>query len=138
MAQLTELLELTTEQQAQVKALIATSRERARASRQGGEVAGAAAKARAQFDASIIAILTPEQSKTYQASREGNGTRRGRIWVVDGSGGVKPVELVLGISDGATTEVVSGAIQEGESVIVGYANPTAARSGPRGLPGFGR
>lgn len=139
LAQLTELLDLNPEQQAQVKALLAGSRERARASRQGGEVpAGAAAQARAQFDASILAILTPEQRKTYQASREGTAPRRGRVWIVDNNGGVKPVELVLGISDGATTEVVSGVLQEGESVIVGYANPTATRSGPRGLPGFGR
>lgn len=138
LAQLTELLNLSSEQQAQVKALIASSRERSRAARQGGESVGAAAQARSQFDSSIIAILSPEQRETYQASREGTATRRGQVWVVDGNGGAQPVELVIGISDGSATEVVSGDIQEGESVIIGYANPTAKRSGPRGLPGFGR
>lgn len=143
LAQLTKLLDLTSEQQAQVKTLIAGSRERQRAARQGGQAGAPASgqQARAQFDAALMAMLTDEQREKYRVSieaRNGSGTRRGRVWVVDGHGGARPIELELGISDGAMTEVVSGDIQEGESIIIGYVNPTAARSGPRSLPGFSR
>ena len=153
LAELTELLALTPEQQAQVQELMASQRERMRAARQanaGGEGAAAAGgaraagqQARAQFESALTSILTPEQLQKYKASleaRNGSGTRRGRAWIDDGEGGVKPVDLVLGITDGATTEVVSGDVHEGEAVIVGVGSQTtaSARPGGRGLPGFGR
>jgi HlyD family secretion protein len=152
LTQLTALLDLSADQQSQVKSLMAGSRERVRAARQGGEgdspMGGQAGdgramaqQARAQFESALTAILTPVQFEKYKVVREarnGGGTRRGRVWIDDGNGGAKPVDLILGITDGATTEVVSGDLDEGESVIVGNANPTTARPTSRGLPGFGR
>jgi HlyD family secretion protein len=43
-----------------------------------------------------------------------------RIWVEAPGGEVKPLLLKTGISDGRFTEIVSGSLQEGEKVIVGY------------------
>jgi HlyD family secretion protein len=48
----------------------------------------------------------------------------GRIYVLDSEGQPKPIALRLGITDGATTEIVAGDIAEGTGVIVG--------GGPRG------
>lgn len=154
LAELNELLALTPEQQSQVQELMVSMREKMRAMRQvsaGGEGAAASGgaraagqQARAQFESALTSILTPDQLTKYKASleaRNGSGTRRGRVWIDDGEGGAKPVDLVLGISDGASTEVVSGDLHEGDAVIVGIGSQTttAARpAGRGGLPGFGR
>ncbi len=44
------------------------------------------------------------------------------LWVLTEQGKVKPVLIRAGISDGNFTEVLDGAIREGERVIVGYAS----------------
>ncbi len=145
LAQLTRLLDLTAEQQRHVKSLIADSRRQVRASRQdaaGGEgVAGgnraAGQQARAQLETQIAAVLTPDQLEKYRAARE-SGTRRGRVWITDVDGDLTAVDVTLGITDGATSEVVRGDLREGDMVIVGVANAGGARPASRGLPGFGR
>jgi HlyD family secretion protein len=86
----------------------------------------------------IREILTGEQRARYDAQlvgRDGgeSGGTPGRVWVVDGD---KPraVTLVLGLSDGSTTEVLRGELQEGQEVIVGTVSGTApgrAGTGPR-------
>ena len=88
-------------------------------------------------------VLTPQQLVKYKASleaRNGSGMRRGRVWIDDGEGGAKLVDIVLGITDGANTEVISGDLHEGDAVIVGVGNQTTTAAQPRrrGLPGFGR
>jgi multidrug efflux pump subunit AcrA (membrane-fusion protein) len=118
--------------------------ESANAGSSGGGARAANQQARAQFETALTTILTPQQLEKYKASREaqnGSGTRRGRVWIDDGEGGVKPVDLVLGITDGVNTEVVAGDLHEGESVIVGVGSQTTASARPAGrggLPGFGR
>jgi HlyD family secretion protein len=159
LSELTELLALTPQQQTQVQELMTSMREHMRAAQQaagnnGGESANAGSatgstraanqQARAQFETALTTILTPQQLEKYKASREaqnGSGTRRGRVWIDDGEGGVKPVDLVLGITDGVNTEVVAGDLHEGESVIVGVGSQTTAAARPAGrggMPGFGR
>jgi len=51
-------------------------------------------------------------------SSPGEGTLAGRVWVLSAGGKPKPVPVVLGITDGTSSEVVSGNIQEGAEVIV--------------------
>jgi HlyD family secretion protein len=70
----------------------------------------------------ITAILDPEQQKRYAeivASETGRAvTGSGRVFVlVDG----KPSEVALrtGLTDGTSTEIVSGSLKEGDAVIVG-------------------
>ena len=50
----------------------------------------------------------------------------GRVWVLGAEGKPKAVNVVLGISDGSSTEVVSGELKEGQEVIVGPSPGAAA------------
>jgi len=86
----------------------------------------------------IREILTPEQQTRYDESsgggaggREAPGGSPGRVWVMDGDK-LKAIQLTLGISDGASTEVLRGDLAEGQDVVIG-----AAGSRPGGAPGQG-
>ena len=58
------------------------------------------------------------------------------MFVVDADGTPKPVPVVIGITDGTMTEVISGDIAEGTQVIVGGGPRPAANpaQGPRPGP----
>jgi len=139
-AQLTRLLDLTADQQQQVKALVAESRERLAAQRQqvrpqagdgpgagsAGDVNSAlranAQRLRGQFDTAVAAILTPVQLTKLQEARaaraEAAVTRRGQVWVMEG-GKPKAVPVVTGVTDGGFTELLRGDLKEGQDLIVG-------------------
>jgi HlyD family secretion protein len=156
-AQLTKLLDLTADQQQQVRALVAESRERAALQRQQAanqrqpqpgdpraptpEGAASAQRAgsqrlRAQFDTAVAAILTPEQLTKMQEARaargEGGNNKRGQVWVMDGDR-PKAVSIVTGVTDGGFTELVRGDLTEGQEVITGL-NFGAKASTSGGLP----
>jgi len=46
-----------------------------------------------------------------------------RVYVLDKEGKASPVEITTGITDGSSTEVLSGDLKEGDEVIMGYATP---------------
>jgi HlyD family secretion protein len=50
---------------------------------------------------------------------------RGRVWVSDGEF-VRPVDVLVGLSDGVVTEVVGGELPEGTPVVVGEASADPA------------
>jgi len=157
-AQLTRLLDLTADQQQQVKALVAESRERLAAQRQqarpqpgdgpgaglgaasAGDVNSAlranAQRLRGQFDTAVAAILTPVQLTKLQETRaaraEAAATRRGQVWVLEG-GKPKAVSVVTGVTDGGFTEMLRGDLKEGQDVIVGmnFGAKAATSSMPR-------
>ena len=84
----------------------------------------------------IREILTPAQQLTFDAtasarSRSGGGTG-GRVFIVGDDGKPKAVPLTLGISDGTTTEVLRGDVQEGQDVIIGGATAAGGRPGGSG------
>ncbi len=150
--QLTKLLDLTADQQQQVRALIAESRERLAAQRQqarapDGNVSGGTAtsaqrananRARAQFETALAALLTPEQQAKLDAARiargEAAGTRRGQVWVLDG-GKPKAVAVVTGVTDGGFTELLRGDLKEGQEIIVGL--NFGAKSSTSAMPRIG-
>jgi HlyD family secretion protein len=94
----------------------------------------------------IREILTDEQRARYDAdtasgSGSGGGTGRaggrttpGRVWVQGADGKPQAVQVMLGISDGSSTEVVGGDLKEGQDVIVGMA---AAGAKPGTAPAGG-
>ncbi len=49
---------------------------------------------------------------------QGEGKLTGRVWVLSPEGKPKPISIVLGITNGTFSEVVSGDLQEGTEVIV--------------------
>jgi HlyD family secretion protein len=96
-----------------------------------------AERIRGQTRAKILELLTPEQRTVYErlAAELGNSSASaatGRVWLLD-QGQPTPVDLRIGLSDGASTEIVSGPIQEGAEVIVGLAAAPEPRAGG-GLP----
>jgi HlyD family secretion protein len=62
-------------------------------------------------------------------SREPHGLP-GQVWVVDAPGHLRAIALVLGISDGAFTEVLDGDLPERQPVIVGSASAAPAPASP--------
>ncbi|MFN4281026.1 MAG: efflux RND transporter periplasmic adaptor subunit [Alphaproteobacteria bacterium] len=153
--QMTKLLDLTPDQQQQLRALVAEQRERLAAQRTqarqpdgppgappAGEVSGAQRanlqRARAQFDTALGAILTAEQQAKLQASRvargEAAGARRGQVWVLE-NGRPKAINVVTGVTDGGFTELLRGDIKDGQEVIVGL--NFAAKSASSGMPRIG-
>jgi HlyD family secretion protein len=94
---------------------------------------------RGESRARIFEILKPEQKLVYErllAELGGRGAAvsPGRVWVPDAEGQPRPVELRVGLTDGTTTEIVSGPLKEGDAVILGLGEPAAAKkpaAGPR-------
>jgi HlyD family secretion protein len=87
----------------------------------------------------IGAMLNADQQKKYTeivAAETGrSGGASGRVFV-DDAGTPKEIPLRLGLTDGNSTEVVSGALTEGMAVIVGSAAPAGAQRSPAGAPRF--
>jgi len=50
--------------------------------------------------------------------------RRGRVWVLNAEGKPEARNLLLGITDGSTSEVISGPLNTGDSVIIGDSTQT--------------
>jgi HlyD family secretion protein len=59
---------------------------------------------------------------------------QGRVWVVGPDGKPTPVEIRLGITDGTSTEVLSGDLREQQQVIVGLGAGAEPPSRPPGGP----
>jgi HlyD family secretion protein len=55
----------------------------------------------------------------------------GRVFVLDPDGQLRLVPLRLGITDGRTTEVLTGAVADGQAVIIGTAPSSGADGAPR-------
>jgi HlyD family secretion protein len=77
------------------------------------------------------------------AGAVGRGWRRGggqqqkktqTIYILDANKKPQPVEIKTGITDGRYTEVVDGALKEGQDVIVGVATTKVDSSGATGSP----
>ncbi|HET7876792.1 MAG TPA: efflux RND transporter periplasmic adaptor subunit, partial [Methylomirabilota bacterium] len=62
-----------------------------------------------------------------------SGGLGGRVWVIGPDGKPQPVAIQLGVTDGALTEVVGGALREQQEIIVGLGGDRPARpaGGPR-------
>jgi HlyD family secretion protein len=68
----------------------------------------------------------------------GGEARQSRtVWKQTESGDLVSVLAQTGISDGVTTEVLSGGLREGDSVVVGVEQPFGERKGSELPPGFG-
>ena len=57
------------------------------------------------------------------------------VYTLDAEKKLKPVEIRTGISDGRYTHVVSGALKEGDLVVVGMATSKVESAPPMGGPG---
>ncbi len=64
----------------------------------------------------------------------GEGRLIGRVWVLSQDGRPKPISIVLGITNGTFSEVVSGDLEEGMEVIVGEASKKGSGSSKAPMP----
>ena len=62
-------------------------------------------------------IPRPPRSGRDTVSTETSGKQR-QIWVLDAGGEIRPVDVRIGASDGASTEIVSGELAEGDQIVI--------------------
>ncbi len=136
-ARLTERLKLTEKQVTAVRGIYADAAKKIRALRQQGlsrdEMGPAIRKVRAGMQPRIAELLTPDQQAEYRimrAARTQSQTRRGQVWVLGDAGKPRQVSVVYGISDGTSSEVVSGDLKPGQKVIVGALQQAKAENAP--------
>src|SRR6185295_6786778 len=128
-------------QKAQIEEIFNASREkfaRVRDMKADGDRRREAEKIRAETNARIGEILTAEQRPAWERLLAESGSRgqssAGRVYVLEG-GTPKGIDVRLGLTDGSSTELVSG-LAEGAEVIVGTADARAGAPGGAsgGLP----
>jgi len=90
-------------------------------------------RVRAEARLRIGELLTPAQKPVYErllAEFAGRGAAGapGRVWVLE-AGRPRPVDVSLGLSDGSSSELLSGTLSEGAEVIVGLAAGAEKRDG---------
>jgi HlyD family secretion protein len=132
----------TPEQLKAIDAAIAEGREALRSSRAGlspEERRGLGVSMRRELSAKIAQALDPERKAKYeQIVAENRSTRGqigspGRVYVTDEKGELRTVNLRTGVTDGTYTEVLSGDIAEGQSVVIGGGSKTEP-AGSTGSP----
>jgi len=94
-----------------------------------------AQKIREAQRARIREFLTDDQKVRYDemtaiAGEVRSGTA-GRVWVIGPDGKPAAITLTLGLSDGASTEVLRGDVREGQEVIIGSATGTGRGAQPQ-------
>jgi HlyD family secretion protein len=131
-------------QRAQLDEIFSESRQKfARVRDMKGGASGDAARRkeaeriRSETNARIAEILMPEQRPAWERLLAEAGARgqttSGRVFMLE-NGEPKPVEVRLGLSDGMSTEVVSG-LSENQEVIIGTADArSSAPAAGGGLP----
>ena len=131
--QLTAALRLTESQQNQVRVILSDARDKLEAMRRQDappeEVRRETQAQRERTRNLVATLLSPEQREKYvrfAAAQEGGAPLRGKVYVTAEKDKPQPVDLVLGISDGTFTEVVSGDLDAGQEVIIGV-NLTASK-----------
>jgi HlyD family secretion protein len=124
-------------QRVQLDEIFSSSREkfaRVRDMKGDGNRRKEAEKLRAETNARIAEILTPEQRPAWERLLAESGSRgqsaTGRVHVLEG-GEPKPVEVRTGLTDGTSTEILSG-LAEKQEVIIGTIDTRGAPGGASG------
>lgn len=99
-------------------------------------------KARTEMIAKVSAVLDPERKAKFEAMmQEGHPGRAapqqgvpGRVYVLGEDGQPRAVPIMLGPTDGAYTELVSGDLKDAQAVIIGGGPRTAGAPAPAGGP----
>ncbi|HEY8252729.1 MAG TPA: HlyD family efflux transporter periplasmic adaptor subunit [Burkholderiales bacterium] len=127
-------------QRAQLEEIFTESRQkfaRVRDMKGDGNRRKEAERIRAETNGRIAEILTPEQRPAWERLLAEAGSRgpstSGRVYVLENAE-PKPLDVRLGLSDGMSTEVLSG-LAEGTEVIIGTADARgSAPAAGGGLP----
>jgi HlyD family secretion protein len=134
-------LALTPEQQGKLDAILEEARQSFAAARgqAGDDQAPGAQRRRARTETreKIRAILTPEQQKRFdalQTAQEGAPVAAAtptaaRVYVPGPEGKPQAVTIMVGLSDGTYSEVVSGDLKAGQDVFVGSPSGRPTQTG---------
>ena len=126
MERLTEGLKLTAEQKSKVETVLRSSRQEIQEIRENSKPEEARGKIQSLLRQKIMGILTEEQKQKWGVSRSAKveqgeqveERKPARVWVLSSEGKPVSVSIVLGITDGTSSEVVSGDLKEGAELIV--------------------
>jgi HlyD family secretion protein len=116
----TEGLNLTVEQQEKAAMIVKASQQEIQEIREKSKPEEARGKIQSLLRQKIMGLLTEEQRQKWknQQSDRTEERKQARIWVLSSAGQPAPVSIVLGITDGTFSEVVSGDLKEGTELIV--------------------
>ena len=102
----------------------------------------AAERLRTESRTRVMELLTDAQKPVYErlaaelgSARTSTTAAAGRLWTRGPEGQPVAVEVRTGLTDGASTEILEGPLKEGDEVILGAAEPSAAAKKAGGTPG---
>ena len=121
-----EALNMTEEQRAKVWEMYGQAKKRVMTLMSQGakpeQIKAAVTSERPRMMKAIQAMLTPEQKEKQAklvAERRLASKRPGRVWLPAEDGKPKAADIVLGITDGSSSHLISGDLSEGQELIVG-------------------
>ncbi len=130
----TKELNLTPDQQTKLEMVLKSSKQEFQEITQKMKPEEARNQIRSLIRQKITGILTDQQIQKLKELPEASQSEQktGRIWILSPEKKPTPVSIVLGITDGAFSEVVSGDLREGGEVIVEEtsAKKSTGQSGP--------
>jgi len=114
-------LNLTADQQAKMDMIIQSARAEIQEIREKSKPEEASIRIRTLIRQKIWGILTEEQRRKLKEMAQSQQKERGRparIWVLSQENKAIPVQIIVGITDGTFSEVMSGDLRDGSEVIV--------------------
>ena len=124
MKNLIKTVGLTEDQQQQVRDFNQSLRKRIRSLARAGRGPAfreAVVKLRQENSTRIMTILDPDQKLKFRnmiAERRSNPAVPGKVWVLE-NGMPKLINVMIGIGDGSSTELIRGDLKEGQNLIIG-------------------
>jgi len=118
---LTDELSLTPDQQSKLAMVLRSSKQEFQEISQKMKPEEARSRIRSLIRQKISGILTDEQKQKVKLLSDSSQTEQakpGTVWILSPEGKPTPVSIVLGITDGTFSEVMSGDLREGAEVIV--------------------
>ncbi len=79
-------------------------------------------------------VTTPVEAARVTGPRlapDGPDESLGRVWMRGRDGRLRAVAVRLGLTDGEFTEVVGGELQDGQEIVLGFTDPSPAKSSQR-------
>jgi HlyD family secretion protein len=129
---LTKELNLTPDQQSKLEMVLRSSRQEFQEISQKMKPEEARGRIQDLIRQKISGILTDEQKqklKELSDSSQSEQEKPGRVWVLSPEGKAVSISIVVGITDGTFSEVISGDLKEAMEVIV-EENLSKKQSGP--------
>lgn len=117
----TNELNLTPDQQSKLEMVLKSSRQEFQEISQKMKPEEARGRIQSLIRQKISGILTDEQKqklKELPDSSQSEQGKPGKVWVTSPEGKPVPVSIVVGITDGTFSEVISGDLKEGMGVVV--------------------